>query len=186
MLFLSLWLFSECILDFSLDKWLTDMGHTVKDNLPLAVVGLLFSQLRLDRFQQHPQCSITDSRYNNAIQGWNNGQYHCQFQHFFVFFFVMYAPALVFLNVSFFINWRKDTLPRSIFLYNVMQTVSSIPFRLFKIISFKWDTRSALVHPWLCKAISKYVKLYVLNRDLNGCGKLTNQNKVETWCYWQY
>lgn len=59
--------------DFSLSQWLSDMGHSLKDNLPLAVVEMLFRQLGLDKFQRHPQCSITDEEFKKVVSGWSTG-----------------------------------------------------------------------------------------------------------------
>ncbi|XP_053398719.1 uncharacterized protein LOC128556879 [Mercenaria mercenaria] len=58
--------------NFSLNKWLKDVGHTLNDNLPSSVVSLLLSQLNIDKFQQKPPCAATDEMYRDAMNGWNS------------------------------------------------------------------------------------------------------------------
>ncbi|XP_053390116.1 uncharacterized protein LOC128553035, partial [Mercenaria mercenaria] len=58
--------------NFSLSNWLKEIGHTLDDNLPSAVIALLLSKLNIDKFQLKPPCSATDTTYTNAVNGWNS------------------------------------------------------------------------------------------------------------------
>ncbi|XP_053398929.1 uncharacterized protein LOC128556927 [Mercenaria mercenaria] len=58
--------------DFSMKNWLKDVGHLSDESLPLSVVALLLSQLKLDRFLQDPPCKFSDSLYTSQISGWSS------------------------------------------------------------------------------------------------------------------
>ncbi|XP_060596418.1 uncharacterized protein LOC132750445 [Ruditapes philippinarum] len=57
---------------FSLNEWLNNVGSSIDDNLPTAVVALLLSQLNIDKFQQETPCSSSDVMFMNTSNGWNS------------------------------------------------------------------------------------------------------------------
>ena len=59
--------------DFSISTWLKDVGHSSEESLPLSVIALLLSQLKLDRFLQDPPCKASDLLYANPVNGWSSG-----------------------------------------------------------------------------------------------------------------
>jgi hypothetical protein len=58
---------------FSLNEWLNNVGSSIDDNLPTAVVALLLNQLNIDKFQQETPCSSSEVMFMNTSNGWNSG-----------------------------------------------------------------------------------------------------------------
>lgn len=55
--------------DFSLTKWLKQYDLEIGKSVPEFAADLLFHQLGISGYLQHPECA--KSMYNPNIQGWN-------------------------------------------------------------------------------------------------------------------